>query len=178
MQIQISWLLQKPTDLDLHCLQRQGISGFSRTRVNTLTHIYICQNSTFINLVIREMTWQPNTRHIDTWCQWFLALYLILYVFAFLYYKVFGVPMKKLCIPGYSKCTQWKFWLDCTNVPSNLSFHWVHIPEGTVSDVLQLALHRGAGHPFCPFLPYRCLFKALKRGGPPFLPISASTLPF
>ena len=34
MQIQISWLLQKPTDLDLHCLQRQGIPGFSRTRVN------------------------------------------------------------------------------------------------------------------------------------------------
>ena len=33
MQIRISWLLQKPTDLDLHCLQRQGISGFSRTRV-------------------------------------------------------------------------------------------------------------------------------------------------
>ena len=30
MQIQISWLLQKPTDLDLHCLQRQGISGLSR----------------------------------------------------------------------------------------------------------------------------------------------------
>ena len=35
VQIQICWLLQKPTDLDLHCLQRQGISGFSRTRVNT-----------------------------------------------------------------------------------------------------------------------------------------------
>ena len=34
LQIQISWLLQKPTDLDLHCLQRQGISGLSRTRVN------------------------------------------------------------------------------------------------------------------------------------------------
>ena len=27
MQIQISWLLQKPSDLGLHCLQRQGISG-------------------------------------------------------------------------------------------------------------------------------------------------------
>ena len=25
--------LQKPTDLDLYCLQRQGISGFSTTRV-------------------------------------------------------------------------------------------------------------------------------------------------
>ena len=34
VQIQSSWFLQKPTDLDLHCLQRQGISGFSRTRVN------------------------------------------------------------------------------------------------------------------------------------------------
>ena len=34
MQIQIGWLLQKPTDLDLHCLQRQNIFGFSRTRVN------------------------------------------------------------------------------------------------------------------------------------------------
>ena len=33
MQILISWLLQKPTDLDLHCLQRQCISGLSRTRV-------------------------------------------------------------------------------------------------------------------------------------------------
>ena len=29
MQIQISWLLKKPTDLDLHCLQKQGVSGFS-----------------------------------------------------------------------------------------------------------------------------------------------------
>ena len=32
VQIQISWLLQKPSDLDLHCLQRQGI--FSRTWIN------------------------------------------------------------------------------------------------------------------------------------------------
>ena len=28
------WLLQKPTDLGLHCLKRQGISGLSRTRVS------------------------------------------------------------------------------------------------------------------------------------------------
>ena len=35
VQIQISWLLKMPTDLDLHCLQRQDISGFSRTRVNS-----------------------------------------------------------------------------------------------------------------------------------------------
>ena len=30
VQIQISWLLQNPIDLDLHCLQRQDISGSSR----------------------------------------------------------------------------------------------------------------------------------------------------
>ena len=39
VQIQISWLLQKPTDLDLHCLQRQGVSGFSRTRVKHQLHL-------------------------------------------------------------------------------------------------------------------------------------------
>ena len=32
VQIQICWLLQKPTDLDLPCLQEQGISRFCRTR--------------------------------------------------------------------------------------------------------------------------------------------------
>ena len=41
-----SGLLQKPTDLDLHCLQRQGISGFSRKRVNikynTLYFLVLC----------------------------------------------------------------------------------------------------------------------------------------
>ena len=38
MQIQVSWFLQKPNDLDLHSLQRQGISGFSTkiTRVKTV----------------------------------------------------------------------------------------------------------------------------------------------
>ena len=47
MQIQISWLLKKPTDLDLHCLQKQGISGFSRTRVNVLT-VLACGDRMFI----------------------------------------------------------------------------------------------------------------------------------
>ena len=48
MQIQISWLLQKPTDLtdlDLHCLQMQGISRISRTRVkhwDAMTSYHIC----------------------------------------------------------------------------------------------------------------------------------------
>ena len=40
VQIQISWLLQKPTDLVVHCLQRQGISGFSRTRVGSQMDLF------------------------------------------------------------------------------------------------------------------------------------------
>ena len=53
MQIQISWLLQKPTDLDLHCLQRQDISGFSRTSVN------ICMPITYILVVKKEKKARP-----------------------------------------------------------------------------------------------------------------------
>ena len=33
VHIQISWLFQEPTDLDVHCLQRHGKSAFSRTRI-------------------------------------------------------------------------------------------------------------------------------------------------
>ena len=32
---------QLPTDLDLHCLQKQGISGFSRIRVNSMNSFCI-----------------------------------------------------------------------------------------------------------------------------------------
>ena len=38
MQIQISWLLQKATDLDLHCLLRQGMSCSAREGLIPRTH--------------------------------------------------------------------------------------------------------------------------------------------
>ena len=38
MQIQISWLLQANWSGSLHCLQRQGIPGFSRTRIKKQPH--------------------------------------------------------------------------------------------------------------------------------------------
>ena len=41
MQIQISWLLQKPTDLDLHCLKKAGYIRFSRTRVISPKTLFI-----------------------------------------------------------------------------------------------------------------------------------------
>ena len=59
VQIQISWLLQKPTDLDLHCLQRQGISGFSRTKFNKYNTKWI--NST------RQESYQVAIFLISPW---------------------------------------------------------------------------------------------------------------
>ena len=42
VQIQTIWLLKNPTDLDLHCLQRQSISGFSKSRINSSYFFTIC----------------------------------------------------------------------------------------------------------------------------------------
>ena len=65
-----SWLLQKPADLDLHCLQRQGISGFSRTRVNILPKTKRqLQRNCFLygNLsVMCQKTLQNNTQNLIT----------------------------------------------------------------------------------------------------------------
>ena len=36
MKIQISWLFQKPTDLDLHCLLRQGMSCSAREGLSSV----------------------------------------------------------------------------------------------------------------------------------------------
>ena len=52
VQIQISWLLQKPTDMDLHCLQRRGISGFSRTRVKMPWPLLIFSGSDYLIQVV------------------------------------------------------------------------------------------------------------------------------
>ena len=36
MASEISWLIQKPTDLDLHCLLRQGMSRSAREGLKVL----------------------------------------------------------------------------------------------------------------------------------------------
>ena len=54
MQSQISWLLQKPTDLDLHCLKRQDISGFSITRLDFSANLLklICSPVNYITSIV------------------------------------------------------------------------------------------------------------------------------
>ena len=51
VQIQISWLLKKPTDLDLHCFIRQGRSCLAREGLTAFMH---CMNLTRNIEILRE----------------------------------------------------------------------------------------------------------------------------
>ena len=77
MQIQISWLLQRPTDLYLHCLLRQGISGFSRTRVKSgiRKKPRLQMNSCLVNLYVLLLLFSgcywivsKSSCTVNTWC--------------------------------------------------------------------------------------------------------------
>ena len=103
MQIQITWLLQKPTDLDLHCLQRQGTSGFSRTMVSwTIIHRGCTRHDWLLSNNI--------CRKIYTLT---LFLYPLLYFWkhvnvkpmAFCFHLLNGPRQAKECIPTCAKCT-------------------------------------------------------------------------
>ena len=61
MQIQISWLLKKPTDLDLHCLLRQGMSCSAREGLILLPHI-----STYIGRRAEKTDSLKNSFHSVT----------------------------------------------------------------------------------------------------------------
>ena len=43
--------------------------------------------------------------------------------------RVFVVSMKKLCIPGYPKCTQWRFWSDCAFAQSDPNLRWAQMSK-------------------------------------------------
>ena len=51
MQIQISWLLKKPTDLDLHCLQNRVYPGSAGQGLNNvekdIKHLVIIMSGLF-----------------------------------------------------------------------------------------------------------------------------------
>ena len=58
MHIQINWLLQKPTDLDLHCLLRQGMSCSAREGL-----IIIINNDNIIAGGSQQISERPETLH-------------------------------------------------------------------------------------------------------------------
>ena len=49
--------------------------------------------------------------------------------------RVFVVRMKNLCIIGYPKRAQWRFWSDCAIAQSDLNLRWAHMSKGTFSNV-------------------------------------------
>ena len=65
--------IQKPTDLDLHCLQSQGISGFSRTRVKTqnefelviVNELSVFESLKFYCIVKRKWNWGKCSDHVN-----------------------------------------------------------------------------------------------------------------
>ena len=81
VQIQINWLLQKPTDLDLHCFQRQGISRF---RVQgQYSYFYInyrgTSNAFPQHVFIENFTWTPPLSRTMVKCSmWQLQTHQIL----------------------------------------------------------------------------------------------------
>ena len=49
--------------------------------------------------------------------------------------RVFFVRMMKLCILGYPKCDQCRFWSVCANAQANQNLRWAHMRNGTFFDV-------------------------------------------
>ena len=50
-------------------------------------------------------------------------------------FSVFVIHIKKVCILGYPKCAQWRFWSDCANEQADLNLCWAHMSDGTIPDV-------------------------------------------
>ena len=60
------WLHQKPTDLDLHCLQRPGKSGISKTRVKQQHSDKFPKDVVLYTLSFRYILWDNmGTYYID-----------------------------------------------------------------------------------------------------------------
>ena len=56
---------QKPTDLDLHCLQRQGISAFSRIRVDC-EHVVVVTGVSLAVWSSHKITLKiPKIKHVS-----------------------------------------------------------------------------------------------------------------
>ena len=58
--------LQKPTHLDLHCLQGQGVSGFSRTRVRAITTAADGILNFFLNIFQRIYVFTFHVNHLPS----------------------------------------------------------------------------------------------------------------
>ena len=102
MQIQISWLLQKPTDLDLHCLQRHSITRFSTSRVNQVCSV--CHSVGTVKHITR--TGFKCASYLRMFCPGFLLLLVLI-----IRYRDPGqnIPYHSLCTSECSPGSQTGF---------------------------------------------------------------------
>ena len=105
VQIQISWLLQKPTDLDLHCLQRQGISGFSMTRVKNGPYAAPAASTTGAHSIYRQISrisqcWKqyiftPFGYHMGS-SEYWEAIFFCYFCIKYILWVLSEIPLPKL----------------------------------------------------------------------------------
>ena len=77
---------KKPTDLDLHGLQRQDISGFSRTRVKYVAvegrawyhgHIHLCSDN--------NLSEGNDSNGVNLTCKNIISYFVVVFMFAFFF---------------------------------------------------------------------------------------------
>ena len=88
MQIQISWLLQKPTDLDLHCLLRKGMSCLARDGLSwEISHVLLLKYIWYWNVLIKHFSFilayvsHPNSLQVCIHLYSLICLLLFTYTF-------------------------------------------------------------------------------------------------
>ena len=119
---------EKPTDLDLHCLQRQCISRFSKTRVNK-THQKILHQ----NLLWRHQElWLEISKLIN-----FDFLYLYFYMKNVLFFEIFVSKLRM----HKNNCSKKKYIASCLSHSCKISNDLVVI-QGSYLPVLFRYSHR------------------------------------
>ena len=93
------------------CLGRPRFKGTGKNLVTFTT--YFTKETTFVNSFLLSCVPSPSTLK--------------------------GRNLLPLCILGYPKFAQGRFWYDCTNVQADLNLRWGHMYESIFSDVAAYA---------------------------------------
>ena len=130
--------LQRPTDLDLQCLQRHGISGFSRTLVKAMTyqkcvkcwHTAHCDNcgphrkSSHWNIGRSSKFESPHGKTIKmdvSPAKTHISLGIRRLI------RVFTVRSMDGCGPNLYSSRQRRLWSDWADAKDSLSLLWAHM---------------------------------------------------
>ena len=129
MQIQISWFLQKPTDLDLHCLLlRRGMSCAAR---EGLKWHFTIQRPRIKYILIHLYNWAAFSEKVPSNMR-------KMYIFrsscaCATYHPGLCSPVIHSVASTDSFCGQWMPWPDCATAQADLDLRCPYMPEDTFS---------------------------------------------